>query len=147
LYFRRQLQHMLNTRVTGRTQAPRPRRAQPERQIHAAIIQHLRLRAKPDVVFWHTPNGAHYGRTKKAVIHGAVMKSLGVRAGVSDIVLLHESKFFALELKAPGGRSTEAQIKFRADVNAAGGYASEAVGLDAALACLQCWNLLRGVAS
>jgi hypothetical protein len=125
----------------------RPRRAQPEATIQRAICEHLRLRAKPNCVWWHTPNGAYLGgkRTPKgAAIQGAIMKSLGVRAGVADLCFLHNGVFYALELKAPGGRSTEAQIKFRDDVNRAGGFASEAVGIDAALAVLESWNLLRG---
>jgi hypothetical protein len=135
---------MFNNSIPLRAQARPRRRAQPERQIHAAVIQHLRLRAKPDVVFWHTPNGAHYGRSKKAAVHGAIMKSLGVRAGVSDICLVHAGKFFAVEIKAASGRSTEAQLKFRDDVTRAGGFASEAVGIDAALRCLETWGLLKG---
>jgi len=63
---------------------------------------------------------------------------------VSDVCILHDGRFYALELKASGCRSTEAQIAFRDAVNAAGGFAAEAVGLDAALACLRGWNLLRG---
>jgi len=42
------------------------------------------------------------------------------------------------------GRSTEAQLAFRAAVNAAGGFAAEAQGIDAALAVLTTWGLLRG---
>jgi hypothetical protein len=119
----------------------------PEQEIHRAVVQHVRLRGAPGVVFWHSPNGAYLGgkRTRKgAAIQGAIMKSLGVRSGVSDLVFLHHGRFFALELKAPGGRSTEAQIKFRDDVNRAGGFATEAVGIDSALRCLEQWNLLCG---
>jgi hypothetical protein len=126
----------------------RPRRRErPEQTIQRAVIEHLRLRGVPGLVFWHTPNGAYLGgkRTRKgASIQGAIMKSLGVLAGVSDICALHDGRFYAVELKAPGGRSTEAQLRFRNDVNAAGGFATEAVGLDAALGCLQVWGLLRG---
>jgi hypothetical protein len=32
-------------------------RRRPEQQIHAAIVKHLQLRALPDVVFLHVPNG------------------------------------------------------------------------------------------
>ena len=44
------------------------------------------------------------------------MAGLGVRAGVADICVLHDGRFYALELKAAGGRSTEAQIEFRDEV-------------------------------
>jgi hypothetical protein len=56
-----------------------------------------------------------------------------VRAGVADLILLHDGQFFALELKAPGGRLTESQAAFLDDVEAAGGIVGCAEGLDAAL--------------
>lgn len=75
------------------------------------------------------------------------MKGLGVRAGVADLLFLDEGKFYSLELKAMGRRSTEAQIAWRLDVNRAGGFASEAQGLDEALRILEAWQLLRGTAA
>jgi hypothetical protein len=122
------------------------RRANPEAQLQRSVIQHLRIRGARGALFWHTPNGAHLGgkrNSKGVAIQGAIMKSLGVLAGVADICILHAGRFHALELKAPGGRSTEAQLAFRDAVNAAGGYSAEAVGIDAALAVLTTWGLLR----
>ena len=121
-------------------------RRRPEAQLQRSVIQHLRIRGARGALFWHTPNGAYLGgkRTSKGVaIQGAIMKALGVLAGVADICILHAGQFYALELKAPGGRSTEAQLAFRDAVNAAGGFATEAVGIDAALAVLTTWGLLR----
>lgn len=122
----------------------------PEQAIHKAVVSHLRQRSMPGVVFWHTPNGAMLGgkRNRKGVsIQGAIMKGLGVRAGVSDIVAVHDGKFFALELKAPGGRPTEAQLQFLADVDKAGGFTGIAEGIDEAMRALEGWGLLRGVAA
>jgi hypothetical protein len=48
-------------------------------------------------------------------------------------------------LKAPGCRSSAAQVAFRDSINAAGGFADQAVGLDAAIRILEPWRLLRGV--
>lgn len=123
------------------------RRAQPEAELQRSIVQHLKLRAVPNLVYWHTPNGAYLGgrRNKRGIaIQGSILKSLGVRAGVADILCLHQGKLFNLELKAPGGSSTEAQIAWRDDVNRAGGFAAEAVGIDAALRTLETWKLLVG---
>lgn len=119
----------------------------PEQSIHKAVVGHLRQRSMPGVVFWHTPNGAMLGgkRNRKGIsIQGSIMKGLGVRAGVSDIVALHDGKFFALELKAPGGRATEAQLEFIADVEKAGGFTAVAEGVDQAVSALEGWGLLRG---
>lgn len=121
----------------------------PEQPIHRAIADHLRQRGAPGLVWWHSPQGMYAGgrRSGKGVaIQGAIMKGLGVRAGVSDIVALHKGKFFALELKAPDGRASEAQLEFISDVNAAGGFAVLATGLDRALSVLEAWGLLRGTA-
>jgi hypothetical protein len=85
------------------------------------------------------PNGGYRRRAEAKILAG-----LGVRAGVADICAVHAGKFYALELKAPGGHSTAAQTAFRDSISAAGGFAAEAVGLDAALRCLESWGLLKG---
>lgn len=120
-----------------------------EQQIHKAVAAHLRQRGAPGVLWWHTANGAHYGKRnrKGAAIQGAIMKGLGVRAGVSDIVALHNGKFFALELKAPGGRPTEPQLAFISDVQRNGGFTCVADSLDGALKTLETWGLVRGVSA
>ena len=93
----------------------RHRRARPEDAIHRAVVQHLRQRGLPDVVWWHTPNGAYFGgkKTRKGTaIQGSILKGMGMLPGVSDIVALHRGKFFALELKAAGNVPTDEQIAF-----------------------------------
>ncbi len=117
-------------------------RRRPEDQIQRSIVQHLRCRGARGAVWWHVPNGGARQKTE-----AAILKGLGVRAGVADLCILHDGRFYALELKAPGNRSTEAQIKFRDDVNAAGGFAAEAAGVDAAIRCLEAWGLLKGRAA
>lgn len=119
-----------------------PRRHNAEDAIQMAVVQHMRARKVPGVVFWHTPNGG-----KRNIIEGAKFKKMGVRAGVSDIVAVHNGRIFALELKAPGGRATESQMEFISDVNAAGGFGCIATGLTEALKCLETWGLLRGAAT
>jgi hypothetical protein len=122
----------------------------PEQIIHKAVADHLRQRGVPGLVWWHTAQGVKIGgrRNRKGVaIQGAIMKGLGVRAGVSDILALHGGKFFALELKAPGGRPTEEQLRFIDDVRGQGGFTCVAEGLDQALRVLECWGLVRGVAA
>jgi hypothetical protein len=111
----------------------------PEQEIHKAVVQHLRTRAVPGLVWWHTPNGARYSSPAQ----GRIMSALGARAGVSDFILVHAGKLFALELKAPGGRASVAQMKFLSDIDAAGAFTAMPEGLDAALATLESWGLLK----
>ena len=115
----------------------------PEQILHKEVAKHIRARGVPGLVFWHTPNqgrvGGHRGR-----VQGAILKGLGVRAGVSDFVFLNKGLFYALELKVPGGRPTEEQLRFIDDVNKAGGFACVAAGLDTAIKVLETWGLIRG---
>ncbi|MGB6658407.1 MAG: VRR-NUC domain-containing protein [Xanthobacteraceae bacterium] len=117
-----------------------------EQELHRAVVLHLRQRGVPDLVFWHTPNGVK-GRSRKHHVQGAIAKGLGVRAGVSDLVLLHRGHAYALELKAPNGRPTVEQMEFVSDFNSAGGHACIVEGLDRALRVLETWGLLRGQAA
>jgi len=117
----------------------RARRRSPEAAIQRAVCDHLRLRAKAEVLWLHCPNGEH-----RNPITGAKLKRMGVLAGASDLLLWHQGNSFALELKAPGGRLSEAQLEFLARFNDAGGHTANAEGIDRALACLSAWGLLRG---
>jgi hypothetical protein len=56
------------------------RRRRPEDSIQRAVCQHLWARGSPGVVWWHTPNGG-----KRSRIEAAIMKGLGVRAGVASL--------------------------------------------------------------
>jgi hypothetical protein len=115
------------------------RRLQPsEAQVHNAVVALLRLRAKPDVLWLHVPMGG--ARDAKT---GAMLKRMGALAGASDLLLWHQGNSFALELKAEGGRPSEAQLDFTARFNDAGGHSAIAVGVDRALAVLESWGLLR----
>jgi hypothetical protein len=67
-----------------------------------------------------------------------------VKAGVSDLILFHAGKFFALELKTETDRATDAQRDFVAAVNAAGGHGAIGRGLDQCLQILESWRLLTG---
>jgi hypothetical protein len=108
--------------------------------IHRPLVMHLRQRAVLGLMYWHSPQGAYYGGRAQ----GAIMASLGVRAGVSDLVFLHQGKFYALELKAPGQKPTPEQLAFLAAIAEAGGYAEYVDNLDDALDTLEGWGLLRG---
>lgn len=114
----------------------------PEQILHKAVADQIKARPAKDLLWWHTPNGARYGG-KNPAMHGAIMKRLGVRAGVSDFVFVHKGRFYALELKAEGGRPTEHQIQFLQDVNRAGGFSVCADSYDRAIGCLETWGLLR----
>jgi hypothetical protein len=115
--------------------------ARPEQEIQKAIFQHLAVHGVQDVFAFHVPNGGWRSR-----VEAAILTSMGVVAGVPDIILIRDAEMFALELKAPGGRLSPAQRECQERMQAAGCKVATAVGLDQALAQLEAWGLLRGSA-
>lgn len=120
----------------------RRRSAKPEDQIQRAVFQHIAARAAPGVYAFHVPNGG-----KRKPIEAAILKGLGVRAGVPDVIAIHKGNVYALELKAEEGRPTPAQLEAIEAIRTAGGFACITYGLDRALACLETWGILRGRAA
>jgi hypothetical protein len=114
----------------------------PEQQIQKSVLSHLAWRAVPGVWWCHYPAGGW-----RSPIEAAIFKSLGVVAGVPDILIVHCGQLYALELKAAGGRLTDIQSDTHAAMTQAGAIVATAHGVDAALAQLVAWGLLRPDAS
>jgi len=111
-----------------------------ESDIHRAVVQHLTARGARDCVWFHPANGGW-----RLHVEAARFVGLGVKPGVADLVLLHDAKFHALELKAHAkSRVSKAQRQFISAVKQAGGEADIGYGLDDALRKLEAWGLLRG---
>jgi hypothetical protein len=115
----------------------------PEDKIQEAVVAHLRERGVKGVEWWHTPNGAVLGGNRFAQMKA--LKRRGFRNGVFDLLLYHRKELFCLELKAPGGRPTEAQLEFRDGMAKQGAYTCIAEGLDEALMALDLWGLLTSL--
>lgn len=111
-----------------------------QEQVHRPVVEHLRTRGVPGLLWWHTPQGAFYATR----VQGSIMTGLGVMPGVSDLILMHAGRFFALELKAPGQKPTQVQMDFLVAFVKAGGHAEYADNLDSALDALDDWGLVRG---
>jgi hypothetical protein len=79
----------------------------------------------------------------RSPVEAAIFKSLGVVAGIPDIIIFYSGRCFALELKAAGGRLTPTQIDTQARMRAAGVMVGTAIGIDAALELFERWGLLR----
>ena len=78
--------------------------SRPEQQIQRAVFEHLAIRAASTVFAFHPANGGWRSR-----VEAAILKGMGVKAGVPDIIAIKGGQCYALELKAPGGRLTPAQ--------------------------------------
>lgn len=108
-----------------------------ELAIHCAIVQLLDLTKRPDVMFWHTPNGE-----KRDKATAAKLKRMGVRPGVSDILIMDGRGFYAMEVKAPGEKPTQDQRDFL-DLFAKRGHIAVVESVDQAQEMFMLWNLTR----
>jgi hypothetical protein len=118
----------------------RRRSARPEDAIQRAVFAHLRQRPAPGVFAFHVPNGG-----KRKPIEAAIMKGLGVTAGVPDVIAIKDGRAFGLELKADDGRPTPRQLETLQIMQNAGATVALTCGLDAAIRKLEEWGLVRGV--
>jgi len=110
-----------------------------EQQIQKAVFDHLCLRGAPGIFAWHPFSGGY-----RRPVEAAIYKGLGARAGLPDVMVLHNGKLFCLELKIPGGRATDKQLECISQLREAGAFTCIAEGLDRALACLEAWGILLG---
>jgi hypothetical protein len=114
------------------------KRHQPEQAIQRALVQHLHLRAAVGVYWFHPANGG-----SRRPIEAAILKACGVRAGTPDLICIKGGRTYALELKAEGGRVTDAQRLAHKELRAAGAEVAVASGIGEALSVLERWELLR----
>jgi hypothetical protein len=82
--------------------------------IQAGIVRALRY-MYPQSVTFAIPNG---GQRNKAT--GAIMKATGTLAGCSDLVFLHKSSTYFIEVKGPKGTQTDSQKEFQKRVEKQG---------------------------
>jgi hypothetical protein len=113
------------------------RRQQPERQLQAALVEHLQWRAPPDVWWTHFPAGGRRSR-----ITGAILKAMGAKPGVPDILLLARGRLFGLELKSERGRLSSIQVSTHSEMRRAGAVVGTAGSVDEALELLRAWGIL-----
>lgn len=115
-----------------------PKRDNPEERLQAAIVQHLRLLAPKNVIWFHPANGGQ--RSKRTA---ARLKAQGVVPGIPDLsFVLPDGRAAFMELKAPNGRLSPAQKEFgdlcaRMEVE----YAVSS-DLDQCLSILKAWGVL-----
>jgi hypothetical protein len=112
-----------------------------ETPIHMALVQHLQVRARPGVFWCHVPNGEYRARVTAAILRG-----MGVKAGVPDLMLVSQGRAYFLELKREGGKLSTEQKVVHAELRRAGAVVDTAYGLDEALDVLEAWGLIRAAA-
>jgi hypothetical protein len=69
-----------------------------EQEIQRGVIDHLAWRGVPDLFYFHVPLGGY-----RRPVEAKIFKSLGVVAGIPDLVIICRGHVYALELKAERG--------------------------------------------
>ena len=112
-----------------------------EDRLQAALWQYIQLTKHKDVLCFAVPNGG-----SRNVIEAVKLKRMGVTPGVSDLLLFHDNKSFALELKTEKGKVSEHQDEFLAAWRDTGDsfFAAVAHGFDNAVEILRAWGLIKG---
>ena len=114
------------------------RRKQPEAQLQRALVEHLRWGARGDTWWTHIPTGGW-----RSPIEAAIFKSLGVRAGSPDLLIIRAGQPLFLELKVPGRKLSPVQIECHDALRRAGATVETVNTIDAALAFLTRLGVFR----
>lgn len=78
------------------------------------------------VTWFQNAYPSHRGRlfavqnNSENVVRGDIRKAIGVRAGISDLILIVNRRVYFIELKMPDGRQSQDQKNFESMVNADG---------------------------
>jgi len=85
-----------------------------EQELQVKVADYLDDLEKKDLIinWWHTPNGAYYGKGWLARKYGLLMRLLGVKKGIPDIQIIAHREFVFIELKTPKGRVSTEQNDF-----------------------------------
>jgi transposase len=88
-----------------------------EDDLQIAVADYLRLAVPGDVLWFHVPNGG-----KRNKITASILKKMGVRRGVADILFFRESlQKLAIEMKTQDGSQSKEQKDFERLWTLAGG--------------------------
>jgi len=114
-----------------------PKRGNLETKLQIAVVNYIRM-AFPDVLCFAVPNGG-----KRSMIEAAMLKKMGVLAGVSDLLLFWNGGYGAIELKRPDKTAymSDSQVGFAEQWQARGGKFALCNSLDGVEAALKSWGL------
>jgi hypothetical protein len=94
-------------------------------------------------LFFAVPNEA-MGRARNGagLARMAMLRKMGLRSGVADLVFVKAGRAYFLELKRPGGKQSEIQRLFQAEAESVGAAYALAYSFDEALDLLRHWGIL-----
>ena len=111
-----------------------------EDQLQTQVAEYLgRTLPEPPMCFWfHCPNGG-----KRSAATGARLKTMGVKRGVSDILILVRGRLHAIELKVGKNQTSDKQDEFLDAVSENDGQTAVCRSLDEVKGTLRAWGLVR----
>jgi hypothetical protein len=129
----RQLHLFGNKRQRG-TAPPSPS----EFQLHCAVVDVVRRWIMPQWIFTHIASGE-----RRDKVTAARLKRMGVTAGFPDMLFIGPGRVCWIELKAKGGRLSEAQAAIASHLITVGhGYLCSD-SFDDVIATLKEWGIVR----
>jgi hypothetical protein len=114
------------------------RRHQPEPILQRSLIEHLRWGARGDTWWTHVPTGGW-----RSPVEAAIFKSLVVRVGSPDLLIIRAGQPLFLELKALGRKLSPVQTECHDALRRAGATVETADNIDTAIAFLNRIGAMR----
>jgi hypothetical protein len=108
-----------------------------EETLQKAIVQFLNLKARPEVVWFHVPNGE-----QRSIRTAVRLKAMGVRKGVPDLIIITHTGPHFLEVKAPKAYQKPEQREFQHKVEYLGNKYVVVKDIDAAISTLTEWGAI-----
>jgi len=87
----------------------------PEQTLHFAVAAYLTTVLDPSKSFWTTIGHGGGGR-----VRGSMLKHMGMKAGVADVLICWPHCVLWIELKAPRGKISPEQVAFGQRVGSLG---------------------------
>lgn len=111
------------------------KREAPEQTLQQAVAEFLDAALPRDA--WWTAIG-HGGGGK---VRGGILKSMGVKPGVPDLLVIWRGACFFIELKSKNGRLSAAQMQVAKDLQYAGAHFGWARTVENVASLLTAWNV------
>ena len=113
----------------------------PEAALHRQVAQYLTV-ALPEDVYWSTIG---HGGFRLPPATAGNMKACGLKAGVPDVLIVHDGRAGFIELKAPKGTVSKAQGEAHEAIWKAGGAVAVCKSLDDVIGTLNAWGIRQRV--
>lgn len=120
--------------------AKRPRKAvvkrsHPEQSLQTRVAGYLSWALAPPAFFTAVGHGGG------GALRGAILKGMGLKAGVPDILIIHKGRCIFIELKANKGKLSPEQILVHQLLTVAGAITTVCRSLDEVRMKLELWDI------